>query len=370
MSNSSTLRFKVSRDDLLEAVTTAGRCADRKSGTSPILTHLCFVALSESEVEVTGTDLQRSARVKFEATGASGAGVLPADKLLQIARALPAGGSVDFRPDTKGERTAISSGTSRFVLNALPREEYPLVEDEYFEAAMAAPDGLAAAIETTSCAVAKNDVRHYLNGLLFDFQDTRLVLVSTDGHRLMKSELPLDAAIFEDRRQFIVPGEALGQIAQLASVEGCRLQISDNMIRVDAGNVSYTSKMIDGSFPNYESVIPNAAANITAPRAALAETIERVGIVSAGDRVRKVSLEFGEGEVTVKSSTAEVGEAVESLDADIHASVTASFNPQYLIETLNALGGDEARISIAGGLSAAVFTDDSGQVGVVMPLRA
>ena len=252
------MRFSLPREALLKPLQQVVGVVERRQ-TLPVLSNL-LVNVGAEGVSFTGTDLEVEmvARTAAENLGA-GEITIPARKLFDICRALPDG--VKVKVEQSGERVSVSAGRSRFTLSTLPASEFPVIESIELVERISLPEAtLKDLIARTAFAMANQDVRYYLNGLLLDVRDNVLRCVATDGHRLALAETRLETRI-STRRQIIIPRKGVLELQGLfESGEGLvDLELGRNHLRLTRGGVTFTSKLIDGRFPDYEAVIPIGA---------------------------------------------------------------------------------------------------------------
>jgi len=289
------MRFAIQREVLLKPLQQVVNVVERRQ-TLPVLGNLLFV-VDERGLSVTGSDseVELVARTSLEAGSEPGETTIPARKLFDIVRALPDGSLLKF--SLSGDRMAIQTGRSRFTLSTLPARDFPSTESlDVVETIVLQEGSLRELIERTAFAMAQQDVRFYLNGLLFDLRDSLLRCVATDGHRLALCEAPLGSEI-NARRQMILPRKGVLELQRL--LEGgdreIALEIGRSHLRVRREDVIFTSKLIDGRFPDYEAVIPiGADKEARLDREVLRAALQRVAILS-NEKYRGVRIEFAPG---------------------------------------------------------------------------
>jgi len=365
------MRFIIQRETLLKCLQHVVGVVERRQ-TLPVLSNL-LVAVGAEGVSLTGTDLEVEMVAR---TGASelepGETTVPARKLFDICRALPDGCQIRF--ELKGDRATLSAGRSRFALATLPAAEFPVIENvELVESVRIAEGVLKGLMERTAFAMAQQDVRFYLNGLLFDLREHSLRCVATDGHRLALAEARLETPVRE-ARQVIVPRKGVMELQGL--FEGgdgdIELEFARNHLRVRRGDVMFTSKLIDGRFPDYEAVIPlGADRQVLVEREALRQSLQRAAILS-NEKYRGVKLEVSPNRLRVIAHNPEQEEAMEDVEAQTAVDELAvGFNVNYLLDALGAVGTDSVLLCLRDGQSSCLLrqpdADDTRQV--IMPLR-
>lgn len=365
------MQFSIQREALLKPLQQVVGVVERRQ-TLPVLANL-LVKVAGDQVSLTGTDLE----VEMIATTAvdkptDGETTIPARKLFDIVRALPDGVTVDFKQN--GERIAVSAGRSRFTLTTLGASEFPLIESiELVEKVSLPEEVLRDLMERTSFAMANQDVRYYLNGMLLDLQEHSLRCVATDGHRLAMKETKL-ATTVSARRQIIIPRKGVNELVGLLEPgEGeVELEFGRNHLRVHRGGVTFTSKLIDGRFPDYEAVIPLGADKIAVlDREVLRGALQRAAILS-NEKYRGVKLELSPGKLRLVAHNPEQEEAVEEVEADTHVDdLSVGFNVGYLLDALGALRGERVKLSLRDAQSSCLIQENDNEEArhVVMPLR-
>ena len=365
------MQFSIQREALLKPLQQVVGVVERRQ-TLPVLANL-LCRVNGDTVSLTGTDLE----VEMVATAdvekpTDGEITIPARKLFDIVRALPDGARVDLK--LTGDRVALNAGRSRFTLTTLPANEFPTVDQiEVVEKVSLPEEVLRDLMERTAFAMANQDVRYYLNGMLLDLQEHTLRCVATDGHRLAMKETELQSTV-STRRQIIIPRKGVNElIGLLESGDGeVELEFGRNHLRVRRGSVTFTSKLIDGRFPDYEAVIPlGADKSATLDREVLRGALQRAAILS-NEKYRGVRLELSPGKLRIVAHNPEQEEAVEEVEADTHVSdLAVGFNVGYLLDALAALRGDKARLSLRDAQSSCLVQEEDNEHSrhVIMPLR-
>lgn len=365
------MRFSLPREALLKPLQQVVGVVERRQ-TLPVLSNL-LVNVGAEGVSFTGTDLEvemvaRTAAENLEA----GEITIPARKLFDICRALPDG--VKVKVEQSGERVSVSAGRSRFTLSTLPASEFPVIESIELVERISLPEAtLKDLIARTAFAMANQDVRYYLNGLLLDVRDNVLRCVATDGHRLALAETRLETRI-STRRQIIIPRKGVLELQGLfESGEGLvDLELGRNHLRLTRGGVTFTSKLIDGRFPDYEAVIPIGADKVVrVGREELRFALQRAAILS-NEKYRGVKLDVSPNRLRIVAHNPEQEEAVEELEVTCSvAELSVGFNVNYLMDALAALSGDEITLSLRDAQSSCLLrkVDSDDTRHVVMPLR-
>lgn len=365
------MQFNIQREVLLKPLQQVIGVVERRQ-TLPVLSNLLVVA-SANSVRFTGTDLEVEMAASVEAPGAqAGETTLPARKLFDICRALPDGSKIQFK--LTGDRMTVSSGRSRFTLATLASSEFPVIENIELVEQVSLPEAaLKQLMDRTAFAMANQDVRYYLNGLLFDLREQALRCVATDGHRLALAETQLSESR-STQRQIIIPRKGVLELQGLfESGDGnVDIEFGRNHIRVRRNDVVFTSKLIDGRFPDYEAVIPiGADQQVTIQRDSLRGALQRAAILS-NEKYRGVKLEVSTNKLRIVAHNPEQEEAVEELEARTNVSeLSVGFNVNYLLDALNALQGDEILLCLRDGNSSCLLRtpDSEDSRHVIMPLR-
>ena len=276
--------------------------------------------------------------------------------------------------EQSGERAIVSAGRSRFTLATLPATEFPVIENIELVERVSLPEAtLKSLMERTSFAMAHQDVRYYLNGMLLDLREHSLRCVATDGHRLALAETKLESKI-SSSRQIIVPRKGVIELQGLFETgEGiAELEFGRNHLRVRRGGVTFTSKLIDGRFPDYEAVVPiGADKEVRANRDELRAGLQRAAILS-NEKYRGVKLEVSPNRLRIVAHNPEQEEAVEEVEAKTGvAELSVGFNVNYLLDALGALTGDDVLLCLRDGQSSCLIRkpEDDDTRHVIMPLR-
>lgn len=366
------MKFTIQREVLLAQLQKVVGVVAKKS-TMPILSNV-VVSVSDSSVSITGTDteVEVTANANVESADIIGETTIPARKLFDIVRCLPSGCIVRVSVDSA--RATVTSGRSRFTLSTLPANEYPYTGDvEVLDKVTILESGLLSIISSTAFAMAQNDVRYYLNGLLFDFNGDRLTCVGTDGHRLAMCDTEVVRET-QDKRQLILPRKGVLELQRMLEdgESTIELQVGNNSLRVVKNDVTFTSKLIDGKFPDYNAVVPvGADKEVNVNRDVFKSALQRASILS-NEKYRGVMLTFGNGSIGIKAHNVEQEEAHEEIDADTSIEpLSIGFNVTYILDSLNSMECDDVVLYLRDSGSSALICDGSNSSSkhVVMPLR-
>lgn len=367
------MKFSAQREVLLTPLQHVVGAVERRQ-TSPILGNV-LVRVHDGRLTVTASDSEIEMQAFSDLhSDSDGATTVPARKLLEICKHLPDSARIDF--DASGQKALFKSGRSRFTLATLPAEEFPVVD------ALESPQNvtltageLHQCIKNTAFSMAQQDVRFYLNGMLLEISAERLSCVATDGHRLAYSQAHTDANPEEPVRA-IIPRKSINELQRLlGSAEAdqeVRLQITPSNLQVHVGGVRLTTKLIDGRFPDYNRVIPiDGNKELLVDCQTLKQSLTRASVLS-NEKYRGVRIALSSGLLTISSNNPEQEEAIDELEVDYAGDSTEiGFNVTYLLDVLNALDSENARILLKDGNSSALITPEttSDTKYVVMPMR-
>ena len=365
------MRFSLQREVLLKPLAQVVNVVERRH-TLPVLANL-LVKVHAGQLSMTGTDLEVEmvSRVAVEEPQ-DGESTIPARKLFEIVRALPDGSRVTISQN--GDKVSVQAGRSRFTLASLPANDFPALDEvDATERVAVSEAALKELLERTAFAMAQQDVRYYLNGLLFDLRDDTLRCVATDGHRLALCETALEQG-HAGRRQIIVPRKGVQELQRL--LEGgdrqIELELGKGHIRIKRDDVTFTSKLIDGKFPDYEAVIPiGADREVKIDREALRASLQRASILS-NEKYRGVRVEVSPNLLKISAHNPEQEEAQEEVEAETRVDALAiGFNVTYLLEALSALRDEYVVMQLRDANSSALVrgADNHHARHVVMPLR-
>ena len=341
--------------------------------TLPILANVMLKKTGDS-VQLTTSDLEIQIQTDAALGGDSGnfSTTVGARKLMDILRSMPADQTVTL--ESNQNKLLLKSGKSRFTLQTLPAEDFPLVQESAnFGPVFSVPQQtLKALLQQVSFSMAVHDIRYYLNGILFVVEGTRLSLVATDGHRLAFASANLDVEV--PRQEVILPRKTVLELQRLLSdAEGAiTIEFANNQARFRFDGMEFVTKLVEGKFPDYNRVIPkNQKNSLVLGRAALLSSLQRTAILTS-DKFKGVRLNLDPGTLRVASSNAEQEEAVDELDIDYDGeSIEIGFNVTYLIDALANMHQDMVKIELADGNGSALMTipEDDHFKYVVMPMR-
>lgn len=365
------MKFSINREVLLKPLQQVAGVVERRQ-TLPVLSNVLLEVVGQ-RLSLTGTDLELElvARLDLESDVEAGETTVPARKLLDICKSLPAEAEIRFELD--GERLLVRSGRSRFTLATLPANEFPnLEENTGGETFSMAPSALRHLIDSTSFSMAQQDVRYYLNGMLFELKPTQMRTVSTDGHRLAMCDVQIDGPATE--ASVIVPRKGVMELSRLLGDAPAEINVTvgSNHIRLIVGDITFTSKLVDGKFPDYERVIPKDTERLVlGDRETLRQGMTRVAILS-NEKYRGVRVQLADGSLSIQANNPEQEEAEEEISVDYNGGeLEIGFNVSYLLDVLNAMDGDSVEVKLGDSNSSALICDpnDRAATYVVMPMR-
>jgi DNA polymerase III subunit beta len=365
------MKFSGTREQILSPLQGVIGVVERKQ-TMPILANV-LLAAKNARLSITGTDLEVELVASSEITVTQpGEITVPGRKLLEIIRALPEDAKITLTLD--GDKVKVAAGRSRFVLSSLPGAEFPVVENVSAQQALVLPQAeLSRLIGKTHFSMAQQDVRYYLNGTLLETDGKVLRTVATDGHRLAIAETVLTSASKSGLQQVIVPRKGILELQRLLGSEGeVEITIGSNHVRVVIGDVRFTSKLIDGKFPEYSRVIPaNPTKIIVSDREALRQALHRTAILS-NEKYRGVRLSLAKNALKLQAHNPEQEEAEDEVEIDYKGEeLEIGFNVTYLLDALSAVDTETVEIGLSDANSSCLIRSPGTMSAryVVMPMR-
>ncbi|MFS0755859.1 DNA polymerase III subunit beta [Noviherbaspirillum sp. 1P10PC] len=363
---------KTHRDTLLRPLQVVSGIVERRH-TLPILANI-LIRKDGERVSFLSTDIE--VQITTHANVGSGSDIaattVAARKLLDILRALPDGDDVALSLANK--RMTVQSGKSRFALQTLAAEEFPTVaQAEQYSATVTLPQKtLKHLFNMVHFAMAQQDIRYYLNGLLLVVDGKNVIAVATDGHRLAFCQVEVDQEF--PRQEVIIPRKTIIELQRLLeeSDEPVQLDIAGNQVRLTFADIELVSKLVEGKFPDYTRVIPKGYKNdFTIDRDRLLRSLQRAAIMTS-DKFKGVRCVISPGSMKISSTNADQEEAVDELEIDYGGdSIDIGFNVSYLLDVLNNLKCDNVNIALGDANSSALITipDNADFKYVVMPMR-
>ncbi|MDH5368764.1 MAG: DNA polymerase III subunit beta [Gammaproteobacteria bacterium] len=365
------MKISISRDAILTPLQMVNNVIERRQ-TLPILSNV-LISVKNNKLSLTGTDLEveiiNSCNIDNNEEGDT---TLPAKKLLDICKALPENSQIEILIDQ--ERAVLKSGRSRFTLSTLSATEFPSIDALISPFEFTIPQKtFKKLIDQTQFCMAQQDVRYYLNGLMFELSNNQMIAVATDGHRLAfcQAQVQLNPG---ETRQVIVPRKAVNEISRLLgdSDEEIKISLSENHIRITSSDIIFTSKLIDGKFPDYQQVIPKKCDNeVKSSRDNLYQAFHRTSVLS-NEKYRGMRLQFSNNHLQATVHNPEQDEAEEVIEVTYSGDeFEIGFNVAYLLDALSAIKSDEVVMQLTDSNHSCLLfgTDDVDSKYVVMPMR-
>ena len=366
------MQFTIQREALLKPLQLVAGVVERRQ-TLPVLSNVLLV-VDGNTLSMTGTDLEVElvGRINLEESAEAGEVTVPARKLMDICKSLPDDATLTFKVEEN--KAIIKAGRSRFTLATLPANDFPNVEDGPGAMSFSISQAkLRRLIERTSFAMAQQDVRYYLNGLLLEINKGQLRAVATDGHRM--AMCTVDAEIdYQERYQLIVPRKGILELSRLLGEadNSVNIVLGTHHIRATTGDFTFTSKLVDGKFPDYERVLPRGGDKIVlADRQMLRDAFSRTSILS-NEKYRGIRLMLQAGQLKIQANNPEQEEAEEEVMVDYNGSaLEIGFNVSYLLDVMNVLGHEQAKLILSDANSSALVQEAESEESlyVVMPMR-
>ena len=369
------MKFNIDRETLLKPLLIVRGVLEQRQ-TLPVLSNL-LVAVRDGALVFTATDSEVELEVRVP-VGDCDAGeiTVPARKFIDICQALPSSAKVEFTLDDEN-RAHVRSGRSRFTLTTIPASDFPTTDELAGELEFAiARSELKRLIDLTQFAMARQDVRYYLNGLLLEITAQQVKAVATDGHRLAVARVDAETGV-EEPRSMIVPRKGVMELARLLTPEDAELKIraGTNAVRMVIDDIRFSSKLIDGKFPDYSRVIPDVEhcdKRLSMDRESLRQSLVRTSVLSS-DKHRTVRLTLGSDVLKVAANNPEQETAEDELVEIEYAgeSIEIGFNVSYLIDALGTLPGERADVFLTDSSSSCLIQsgEQSSCQFVVMPMR-
>ena len=366
------MHFTIQREALLKPLQLVAGVVERKQ-TMPVLSNVLLVIDGQS-LAMTGTDteVELVARITLDEPAQPGEITVPARKLMDICKNLPAESMIDFKVDD--QKVMTRAGRSRFTLTTLPAADFPSSEETPGSLSFTVSQGhVRRLIERTSFAMAQQDVRYYLNGLMLEAKQGLLRAVATDGHRLALCSVP--ANISDDiQHQVIVPRKGVLELARLMTDDASNVDVvfGSNYIRATTAEFTFISKLVDGKFPDYERVLPRGGnKTVITDRQNLREALSRASILS-NEKYRGIRWQLESGLLKIQANNPEQEVAEDEVSVDYSGdSLEIGFNVTYLLDVLSATSSEQISVVLSDSNSSALIqeADNDGASYVVMPMR-
>jgi len=365
------MKFIINREEILLPLQQIVSVIEKRQ-TMPILSNVLLV-IEDGQLILTGTDLEIQIIAKIDiATATPGSITVPARKFLDICRLLPSSAEIKF--EQQDDKVKIASGRSRFSLSCLPADNYPEFAESELENHLSINAGkFKKALDKTVFCMANQDVRYYLNGLLFNVSNSKLKMVASDGHRLSIYEDTLDQPTGVEAR-VILPRKGVIELSRLLDDPDAELKVefSSNNIRIFIKNLIFSAKLVDSKYPDFSKVFQQEFFNqIHIQKQTLKEALTRVAILS-NEKFKGVTFDITPESLKISTHNPEHDEAEEELAIEYAGeSLTIAFNAQYLLDAVSNLDSELAVLTIASNASSC-FIDEPGDCGykfIVMPMR-
>ncbi|HKX40350.1 MAG TPA: DNA polymerase III subunit beta [Burkholderiaceae bacterium] len=364
--------LKTAQEKFLAALQAVAGIVERRH-TLPILANV-LIRKTGPELEFTTSDLEIQVRTSAELGGDAGnfATTVGARKLIDILRSMPADQTVTL--SAAQNKLTLQGGKSRFTLQTLPSDDFPLVQEAAdFGPMFSVPQkALKGLINQVHFAMAVHDIRYYLNGILFVAEGKNLTLVATDGHRLALAQATLDVDI--PKQEVILPRKTVLELQRLLKDEDTPIEMrfAGNQAKFVFSGMEFVTKLVEGKFPDYNRVIPkNHKNHVTLGRAPLLASLQRAAILTS-EKFKGVRVNIEPGTLRIASSNAEQEEAKEELEVDYGGdAIEIGFNVTYLIDALSNMSVEMIKMELQDTNSSALITvpEQSGFKYVVMPMR-
>lgn len=364
------MNIKINRDTLLKPLSAVSGIVERRH-TLPILSNLLLEA-KQDKIVLTATDLEMQISLSVDtAVGSDLSTTISAKKLLDICRSLPE--NADINMTTHDSRIQVKAGKSRFNLQTLPAADYPVMAKGQTQTVIRLGQGsLKRLLKQVEFAMAQQDIRYYLNGLLFEVNANRLSVVGTDGHRLSYTSIEL--AQNYEKQELILPRKTVIELIKLLdeSDDDISIEVASGQVNFSLGNIQLISKVIDGKFPDYTRVIPVGHQNtFTVERMNILLSMQRASILS-NEKYRGIRMVLASDSLRMISTNSEQEEAEEELEISYNGdALDIGFNVTYMIDVLNNVASEQIVFSFADANSSCLVTvpDDDNYKYVVMPMR-
>ncbi|MGD2019965.1 MAG: DNA polymerase III subunit beta [Thiohalocapsa sp.] len=367
------MKIEIPRDDLLGAVSTVAGVVERRQ-TLPILANVLLETDADGlRLATTDLEIAIGTWVGTMAVAEPGAVTIPTRKLMDFCRSLREGAKVSLRTDK--ERCIVSSGRTRFTLSTLPAADFPSIaaEGEMRHMQLASVQ-LKRLLNKTAFAMAQQDVRYYLNGVLLELGQDELIAVATDGHRLSRFSVDAPGAAGDETEQLILPAKTVAELRRLLDNDDAMLEFrwGERSLVVALGKTVLSSKLVDGKYPEYQRVIPKGL-----PRRAVVDrdlirtALQRAAILS-NEKYKGVRITFEDGMLRLQAQNPEQEVAEDEVEADYAGdAVTIGFNVGYLIDALQAIEADQVEVAFQDADSSSIWRglNCEDETFVVMPMR-
>lgn len=370
------MKLSIDRAALLRSLSHVQSAVERRN-TIPILSNVLIKA-DDGVLSLATTDMDLEINEAVAAkVSKPGSTTTPASTLFDIVKKLPEDSEVQMELDASGNQMNVKAGRSNFRLACLPVADFPEIGQGELPTSFSIPaNDLRALIDRTKFAMSTEETRYYLNGIYIHAAENEgvkvLRAVATDGHRLARFEMPLPEGA-QDMPGVIIPRKAVAELRKLVDEAGDSIQIglSENKMRFNFDHIVLTTKLIDGTFPDYERVIPKGNDKIVevSPKI-FTSAIDRVSTISDG-KSRAVKIALNGKTMTLSANSPEAGSATEDIEINGNDNMEIGFNAKYLLDITSQIEGDGCRLTLADAASPTIIQDtsDASALYVLMPLR-
>ncbi|PIV15153.1 MAG: DNA polymerase III subunit beta [Gallionellales bacterium CG03_land_8_20_14_0_80_55_15] len=361
---------KIEKEALLKPLQVVVGVVERKQ-TMPILSNI-LIEKENGKIKLTATDLEIQITNTIETDDDSSAAITVGGKKLQdILRILPDQSKISI--EVKENKAQIKSNKSRFNLQTLPAQDFPKLSNQLQNSnkITLSQNALKLLLGSIQYAMAQQDVRYYLNGVLLGVEGNKLKAVATDGHRLAYNAITIEADLA--KQEIIIPRKAVMELAKLLADDdsAIELEFSDQQLKTSFSGIQLVTKLIEGKFPDYQRVIPDYSNHLSMNRTLVQQALQRAAILS-NEKFRGVRFVLTEKNLSVISSNSEQEEAQVEIETDYHGeAIDIGFNVNYLLDGLNSINSEQAIFSFGSPNSSILITSPDNQEFryVVMPMR-
>ncbi|PJC03260.1 MAG: DNA polymerase III subunit beta [Gallionellales bacterium CG_4_9_14_0_8_um_filter_55_61] len=361
---------KIEKEALLKPLQVVVGVVERKQ-TMPILSNI-LIEKENGKIKLTATDLEIQITNTIETDDSSSAAITVGGKKLQdILRILPDQSKISI--EVKENKAQIKSNKSRFNLQTLPAQDFPKLSNQLQNSnkITLSQNALKLLLGSIQYAMAQQDVRYYLNGVLLGVEGNKLKAVATDGHRLAYNAITIEADLA--KQEIIIPRKAVMELAKLLADDdsAIELEFSDQQLKTSFSGIQLVTKLIEGKFPDYQRVIPDYSNHLSMNRTLVQQALQRAAILS-NEKFRGVRFVLTEKNLSVISSNSEQEEAQVEIETDYHGeAIDIGFNVNYLLDGLNSINSEQAIFSFGSPNSSILITSPDNQEFryVVMPMR-
>ena len=366
------MNIKIPRSELLPALNLVSSVVEKRQ-TLPILANL-YLNHEDGKLNLVGTDLEVEISETIQgAEGDNGRFTLSSRKILDISRMLPDEAIISLKMD--GDNVVVSSGRSRYTLKTLEADEFPRIEANNWEERFKIKQlSLKSLLDKTSFAMAVQDVRYYLNGVLFEIGQNQLRAIATDGHRLAQTDVDIDLSVNEVR-QLIIPRKAIAEVNRFIdgdSEQEITIEMNKNHLKLTKDDTILITKLIDGKFPEFKGVLETELNIVlTTNRLEFIETMNRAAVLTT-DRFKGVKINLEPGVMRITANNPEQEEAIEELVLDYQGeSIETGYNVSYLIEAARVIGTENIELHLQGndGICIMKQPEDEKSTWLIMPMR-